>query len=122
MQKTIPQNNTLARGWLTKAAAQGHPNALLLLAGMYKEGEGGPKDPILAHALNKLAITNNTDKMRKAIKMREDLADTLTSGQLDTSNKLAIELQKPKNFSSALNAYIAKAHQAPFRFFERPEK
>ena len=118
----IPQNDTLARGWLTKAAAQGHPNALLLLAEMYKEGEGGPKDPILAHALNKLAIANNTDMMRNAIKMREDLVEQLSLGQLDTSNKLATELQKPKNFSSALNAYITKAHQAPFRFFDRPNK
>lgn len=118
----IPQNDTLARGWLTKAAAQGHPNALLLLAGMYKEGEGGPKDPILAHALNKLAIANNTEMMRNAVKMRENLVDQLSLEQLDTSNKLAAELQKPNNFLAALNAYINKAHQAPFRFFERPEK
>ena len=119
---SIPQNDTLARGWLTKAAAQSHPNALLLLAGMYNEGEGGPKDPILAYALNKLAIGYNTDMMQNAIDLREDLVDQLTLGQLDTSNKLATELQKPNNFSYALNAYIAKAHQAPFRFFDRPEK
>lgn len=118
----VPQNDTLARGWLTKAAAQGHPNALLLLAGMYNKGEGGPKDPILAHALNKLAIAHNTDRMRDAVTMREELVDQLTLMQLDTSNKLATELQKPNNFSAALNAYIAKAHQAPFRFFDRPEK
>ncbi len=118
----IPQNDTLARGWLTKAAAQDHPNALLLLAAMYKEGEGGPKDPILAYALNKLALAYKTDMASNAMKMRKELANKLSLGQLDTSNKLAAELQKPKNFSSALNAYITKSHQAPFRFFDRPEK
>jgi len=120
--EVIPQNETLARGWLTKAAAQSHPNSLLLLAGMYKEGDGGTKDPILAYALNKLAITYQTDMTTDAIKMRKTLADTLSLGHIDTSNKLAAELQKPNNFSPALNAYINKAHQPPFRFFERPAK
>lgn len=120
--KVVPKNDKLAMGWLTKAAAQGHPNALLLLASMYKEGEGGPKDPILAYALNKLALTNKTTMTEKAVKIRDDLADELSSEQLDTSNKLAIELQKPNNFSPALNAYITQYHQAPFRFFDRPEK
>ena len=54
--------------------------------------------------------------------MREDLADELTPEQLDTSNKLATELKKPQQFSHAFNAYINKAHQPPFRFFDRPEK
>jgi TPR repeat protein len=120
--KAVPRNDKLAMGWLTKAAAQGEPDALLLLANMYKEGEGGPKDPILAYALNKSAITNKTHMVDKAKKMRDKLTDELTSDQLNTSNALATELQKPNNFSPALNAYITKYHKAPFRFFDRPEK
>jgi uncharacterized protein len=110
----------IAMGWLTKAAAQGHSDALLLMARAYQRGEGTPKDAVLAYALNKLALTNNTSST--ATQQRDDLADALSSQQREASNKLAIELQKPKNFSAALNAYITKAHQAPFRFFDRPEK
>jgi len=120
--KTVPKNKDLAKGWLTKAAAQGHADALLMLAGMYKKGEGVPKDPILAYSLNSLAIANQTLLKKNATNMREDLADELTPEQLATSNKLTIELQKPKQFSQAFNAYINKSHQAPFRFFDRPEK
>lgn len=120
--KGVPRNGHLARGWLTKAAAQGHATALFMLAGMYKNGEGGAKDPILAYALSTLAVAYNVNPLKKAKDMREDLADQLSPEQLDTSNKLAVELQKPKNFSQAFNAYIDKAHQPPFRFFDRPEK
>jgi len=120
--KTVPKNKDLAKGWLTKAAAHGHADALLMLAGMYERGEGVPKDPILAYSLNSLALANRTVLQKDATKMREDLADELTTEQIDTSNKLAIELQKPKHFSQAFNDYVNKAHQAPFRFFDRPEK
>jgi TPR repeat protein len=120
--KTVPKNKDLAKGWLTKAAAQGHADALLMLADMYKRGEGVPKDPILAYSLNSLALANHTLLKKNATKMREDLADELTPEQLATSNKLALDLQKPKQFFQTFNAYINKAHQAPFRFFDRPEK
>ena len=120
--KTVPKNKDLAKGWLTKAAAQGHADALLMLAGIYKRGEGVPKDPILAYSLNSLALANQTLLKKDASRMREDLADELTPEQLDTSNKLATELKKPQQFSHAFNAYINRAHQPPFRFFDRPEK
>jgi hypothetical protein len=107
-------------GWLSKAAAQGHTEALLLMARAYQRGEGTPKDAVLAYALNKLALANKISST--ATRQRDDLADALSSQQLEASNKLATELQKPKNFSPALNAYITKSHQAPFRFFDRPEK
>lgn len=120
--KGVPQNSKMAMGWLMKAAAQNQPEALLLLANMYKDGESGTKDPILAYSLSTVALANKAELADKAAKMRDELTDDLSSEQLDTSNKLAIELQKPKNFSHAFNAYINKAHQAPFRFFDRPEK
>ena len=118
--KRAPKDAQIAMGWLSKAAAQGHADALLLMARAYQRGEGTPKDAVLAYALNKLALTNKTSPT--ATQQRDDLADELSPEQLEASNKLAAELQKPKNFSSALNAYITKAHQAPFRFFDRPEK
>jgi TPR repeat protein len=116
----IPKDVQIAMGWLSKAAAQGHSDALLLMAIAYQRGEGTPKDAVLAYALNKLALANKITPT--AYQQRNDLADGLSPEQLEVSNKLATELQKPKNFSSALNAYITKAHQAPFRFFDRPEK
>jgi hypothetical protein len=118
--KRTPKDAQIAMGWLSKAAAQGHSDALLLMARTYQRGEGTPKDLVLAYALNKLALTNKASST--ASQQRDDLTDELSPEQLETSNKLAAELQKPKNFSPALNAYITKAHQAPFRFFERPEK
>lgn len=118
--KRAPKDTQIAMGWLSKAAAQGHTDALLLMARAYERGEGTPKDAVLAYALNKLALANKPSST--ATRQRDDLTDALSSQQLEASNKLATELQKPKNFSSALNAYIAKAHQAPFRFFDRPEK
>jgi TPR repeat protein len=118
--KRAPKDAQIAMGWLSKAAAQGHSDALLLMARTYQRGEGTPKDLVLAYALNKLALTNKASST--ATQQRDDLADDLSSEQLEASNKLATELQKPKNFSSALNAYITKSHQAPFRFFDRPDK
>ena len=120
--KTVPRNKELAKGWLTKAAAQNHPDSLLLLASMYKKGEGGPKDPILAYSLNSLAVASRIELKEEASEMREDLISELTPEQIDNGNKLTAELQKPNNFSQALTTYINKAHRAPFRFFERPEK
>ena len=118
--KRAPKDAQIAMGWLSKAAAQGHTDSLLLMARAYQRGEGTPKDAVLAYALNKLALANKPSST--ATRQRDDLTDALSSQQLEASNKLATELQKPRNFSSALNAYIAKAHQAPFRFFDRPEK
>ncbi len=118
--KRAPKDAQIAMGWLSKAAAQGHADALLLMARAYQHSEGTPKDAVLAYALNKLALANKTSST--ATQQRDDLADELSSEQLEASNKLAAELQKPKNFSAALNAYITKSHQAPFRFFDRPEK
>ena len=120
--KMVPKNNDVAKGWLTKAAAQSHADSLFLLAEMYKNGQGVPKDPILAYSLDTLALNNNTTMTKRATKSRDYLADQLSSEQIETSNKLATELQKPKNFSQAFTAYINKAHQPPFRFFNRPEK
>ena len=120
--ENLPKNNKLALGWMTKAASQYHPDALLMLANMYKQGGGGPKDPILAYALNKLALANKTSLIKEAEKIRGQLSDELSPEQIDLSNSLASELQKPDNFYPALNAYTAKYHKAPFRFFERPER
>lgn len=118
--KRAPKDTQIAMGWLSKAAAQGHTESLLLMARAYQHGEGTPKDAVLAYALNKLALANKTSSA--ATQQRDDLADALSPEHLEASNKLAAELQKPKNFSSALNAYINKAHQAPFRFFDRSDK
>ncbi|RYY73743.1 MAG: sel1 repeat family protein [Gammaproteobacteria bacterium] len=120
--KTVPKNKELAKGWLTKAASQNHSDALLLLAGMYKKGEAGPKDPILAYSLSSLAVVNRIELKKEADEMRDDLISELTPEQIVNGDKLAAELQKPDNFSQALNTYIIKAHRAPFRFFERPDK
>jgi len=120
--KTVPKNNDVAKGWLTKAAAQSHADSLFLLAEMYKNGQGVPKDPILAYSLDTLALSNNTTMTKRATKSLDYLADQLSSEQIETSTKLAAELQKPKNFSQAFTSYIDKAHQPPFRFFNRPEK
>ena len=118
--KSAPKNAQLAMGWLSKAAAQGHTEALLLMARAYQRGDGAPKDAVLAYALNSLALTHKNSAI--ATQQRDNLANKLSSEQLVASNKLAAELQKPNNFSPALNAYINKAHQPPFRFFERPAK
>ncbi len=118
--KRAPKDAQIAMGWLSKAAAQGHTDALLLMARAYQRGDGTPKDAVLAYALNKLALANKASS--SATQQRDDLTEALNPQQLEVSNKLASELQKPKNFSVALNAYIDKYHQAPFRFFDRPEK
>lgn len=118
--RRAPKDPQVAMGWLSKAAAQGHNDALLLMAKAYQYGDGTPKDAVLAYALNKLALVNKTSAA--ATQQRDDLEDELSPEQLETSNKLASELQKPNNFSAALHAYIDKAHQAPFRFFDRSDK
>lgn len=120
--KTLPKNSQLGLGWLNKAAAQGHADALLLIATAYQRGEGTPKDSVLAYALNSLALARNTTNLLSARSQRDELAALLSADQLAASKQLAAELQAPNNFTSAFNAYIAKAHQAPFRFFDRPEK
>lgn len=118
--KRAPKDTQIAVGWLSKAAAQGHTDALLLMARAYQRGEGTPKDAVLAYAFNKLALANKVSST--ATQQRDDLMDALSAEQREAGNKLANELQKPNNFSLALNAYIDKFHQAPFRFFDRPEK
>ena len=118
--KHIPKDTHIAMDWLSKAAAQGHSDALLLMAIAYQRGEGTPKDAVLAYALNKLALANKITPT--AYQQRNDLADELSAEQLEASNRLAAELQKPKNFSPAYNAYTTQSHQAPFRFFDRPNK
>lgn len=119
----VPKNTALGIGWLTRAAAQGHADARLVMARAYQRGEGTPKDSLLAHALNSLAHSNpNAAPILDANQQRDELAKLLSSEQLAASGKLAAELAAPNNFTNALNAYIAKAHQAPFRFFDRPSK
>jgi TPR repeat protein len=118
--KRAPKNTQLAMGWLAKAAAQNHTDALLLMAQAYQRGEGAPKDAVLSYALNKLALANKASST--ATQRNKDLTKRLSPQQLEKANTLAAELQKPNNFSNALNTYIATAHKPLFRFFERPAK
>ncbi|WP_306600541.1 tetratricopeptide repeat protein [Geothrix sp. 21YS21S-2] len=47
----LHRDDASGRHWLERAVDAGHPKAMIRLAGMLREGQGGGKDPLRAQAL-----------------------------------------------------------------------
>ncbi len=69
-------------------AVQGDPLAQSYLGGMYAEGEGLPKDYVLAHMWATLAAVQGNEN---AVKGRDLLEEVMTPAQLAAAQRLARE-------------------------------
>ncbi len=76
-------------------AAQGDAQAQLNLGFMYHQGQGAPKDYILAYAWLNLAASKTDGMVAKlAVKMRDDLEKGMTSSQIAEAQKDSSALRK----------------------------
>ncbi len=75
---------------LEQAADQGFAQAQYILASMYVEGQGVPKDFVLAHKWVNLATIGNASHR----KLRDALESLMTPAQIAEAQKLASEWKK----------------------------
>ena len=81
----IPKNYQEASKWFTMSAEGGNATAQRNLAQMYYEGKGVIEDYVVAYKWVLLAGMNGED----VVKIKQDLANKMTSGQIDEAKKLA---------------------------------
>lgn len=86
----ILQDYKQAFYWNKRAAEQGKISAQISLAEMYEEGKGAPKDNLRAHMWFNLAAANGYSD---ASKSRDDLAEIMTTSQIEKAQELARECQ-----------------------------
>ena len=91
----VEQDYKQAIEWFRKAAEQGNALAQLNLGTMYYFGQGIPQDYISAHMwLNLAASASNSDALEdrdKTAKIRDDLANLMTSTQVAEAQRRASE-------------------------------
>lgn len=99
----IPKNDQEAVLWLRKAAEQGVPAAFSQLAQLYEVGQGVSTSPVLAYALYNLAAASGDEA---SAKRRDVLAKNMLRSTLDSAQALTQTLAVPKQFNTALDAYV----------------
>lgn len=85
----------------TKAASQGHAAAQYLLAAVYEEGWGVPKDLITAYMWTKLALPHRAEAMAvhkkyDPAKKLKDLLRKMNNYQIEEAERRLTELKKPR--------------------------
>ena len=86
--KGVLRDFVQAAQWYQLAAAQGHLNAQQELGTMYGLGKGVMQDYEIAHMwLNLSAVDGDL----RVVKLRDDLADRMTSAQVANAQKMARE-------------------------------
>jgi uncharacterized protein len=86
--KGVPQDYKEAIKWYRLAAEQGDPDAQMRLGLMYADGTGVSQDYVLAHMWVNISATNEKDGS-DAAKVRNDLANQMTSSQIAKAQELA---------------------------------
>lgn len=89
--------------WYSAAAAQGHKISLLTIGRMYAAGRGVPQDAVVAYALYNLYSAKDHDI--KTGSERDEIAKIMSPQQIADGQKLSREMNRPGNFSKALNQY-----------------
>ena len=87
--ENVPQDYAEAAKWYRKAAERGHAKSQFGLALMYEKGWGVPKDDVQAHTWSNLAAL--TGKEPGAVKLRDILAENMTSTDISEAQRLARE-------------------------------
>lgn len=96
------QDDTQAVFWYRKAAEQGYNLAQTNLGVMYYNGQGVPKNSVVAYALFNLAErTADTNYSNRDIVAKE-----LTPKQLVAGQRLSNEMAKPNSLNKAIAAYL----------------
>jgi TPR repeat protein len=88
----VPQDFVKAVRWCRKAAEQGNDSAQFHLGVMYAYGQGVPRDYVQAHMWTNLAAAQGDGE---AAKLRDMVAQKMTSAQIATALRLA-KKWKPK--------------------------
>jgi TPR repeat protein len=86
----VPQDDTQAVTWLSKAARQGHGQAQLFLGVMRLSGRGAAQDPVSGYAWIHLAAENGVEQ---AVQAREQLRQQMEPQQIEAAEALARELR-----------------------------
>ena len=101
----VPQDYTQAASWYLKAAEQGHAASLFKLGVMYAVGQGVPQNLVVAYVLFNLAAPVVTTDGAKA---RDMVWSAMSPAQVAAGQQLLLEIVKPNNFHSAIEAYLKK--------------
>jgi TPR repeat protein len=93
LEKDSPTSISLAASWLRRAAKQGYSPAQSMLSVLYLDGEGVPRDYVLAYMWINLAIQGGTfvkDSLRNRWKkMRDSLEEVMTQDQIAKAQELS---------------------------------
>ena len=103
----VAQDYKEALKWNRLAADQGYVGQFNLGL-MYKNGQGVAKSRVIAFAMFNLSGANFPSSENQATANRADLAQSMSTKEIEAAQDLTRELSKPKNFLKALDQYSKK--------------
>lgn len=106
----VSQDDTEAMKWYRLAADQGDAGAQSNIAEMYTYGRGVTSNRVVAYALYNLLAGNNASIENKAIAIRDKLAASMNSQEIEAAQNLTREIAKQGNFLMALDNYTKNAN------------
>jgi TPR repeat protein len=90
----VPEDDKTAAKWWKLAAEQGNANAQSNLGGMYCNGQGVIQDNVYAHMWFNIAASSGDSE--NASGNRDIVAKQMTTSQLKTAQRLALECIRKK--------------------------
>lgn len=106
----VAQSDREAAEWWLAAAQQGHAESQNNLGALYANGRGVKRNPVLAYALQTLALANGNESAAENLRSKEAL---LSAAEIAAARALADELAQPGTFATALQRYLDGAASAP---------
>ena len=73
---------------------------------MYRNGQGVPRNHVVAYALYNLSVANGSSTESKAFANRAELAKSMSAKAIEAAQSLSNEIAKPGNLVKALDAYV----------------
>ncbi len=100
----MPQDYTQAAYWFRKAANQGDAYAQYNLGFLYANGQGVPRNYVIASALYDLAVTNG---YQTAAANRDRIAQQLSPADLNAARQLAHTMEQEDQVTGPINQFLA---------------
>lgn len=98
---SVPRDYIWARKWYREALSRGDTLGISGLAGLYKNGQGGQKNVVLAYALLNMIATEYSS----AEKDRNTIANTMSVQELIRGQEISNKLKNSKNLVSELDLF-----------------
>lgn len=99
----VAQSDRQAAEWWLAAAQRGHAESQNNLGALYANGRGVKRNPVLAYALQTLALANGNESAAENLRSKEAV---LSAAEIEAAKGLAHEMAQPGAMAAVLRRYL----------------